>query len=768
MRESLFSATKHKQTILLAGLLLALLVPRRGVGPFGTTPLLAPSSGWAQGTPPSDDDPPGGYEQQPGPIESLIRHILVFPVEAMQEATEKLLLNILGRNAEGIKDLFSGLVGDLTLQNPGIKEPSNSVMWRGVDVFAPTWRFTVKIAVALWPATLAIMVATAAKEAAISTSWGIAGLKEALAQWVTGVLACAFSLEILDLANRLSNAIILGVVALPIRGAGGLNVETIVDALLGTALRVLGMTVSPFAAIVAVLILLVLGLALVISIVGQYFARVALLYIVVALAPVVLVLGILHPARWLQWLWVKGVLLVMLLGPITALLFKLALALHTAVVNPILSFLMVVGVISVLLSVNGAIIKGVFGAATEVIGKSLETVKGVTQGIATAGLAIGAAALTGGASLGVLPAGLGAGGGGAATAGAGASGAVGAATGVRGAAVGVGSAIAGAGGAAADVNSAAAGRTATPASTEGNEAQAGEETTAAAEGGGAEAGGEVGQPGFLGKVQERWNEAKPHERTEAMGAAMRGAGRILGPGSLAGRTMEAVGGGLQAGARQLQGGQGSQQAGGGQSVPSPSYASTGLAALSPAERQGYQEAMQDVRRDLQGPMQAAGLDLGRVERDAMAPVWAAAQHDTLTNVARQAGFGDREDTQSMVSDFVASRVEGQLRNQGFLDELITRPGEPPNTPLSDTPALLDYERGQQMAWAAGGDMSTYAGLHHALRRYADSPQKGTKAAAGFYGAMMEARGAGPVEAARSYAAQAGVPNERLELWLQQL
>ena len=68
---------------------------------------------------------------------------------------------------------------------------------------------------------------------------------------------------------------------------------------------------------------LVLGLALVVSIVGQYFARVALLYILVALAPIVLVLGILHPARWLQWLWVKGVLLVMLLGPINALLFKL-------------------------------------------------------------------------------------------------------------------------------------------------------------------------------------------------------------------------------------------------------------------------------------------------------------------------------------------------------------------------------------------------------------------------------------------------------------
>jgi hypothetical protein len=185
---------------------------------------------------------------------------------------------------------------------------------------------------------------------------------------------------------------------------------------------------------------------------------------------------------------------------------------------------------------------------------------------------------------------------------------------------------------------------------------------------------------------------------------------------------------------------------------------------------GYQQAMRDIRRDLRTPMLAAGLDPRQVERDALAPVWAAAQHDTLSNLARQAGFGDRGGTAGMVGDFVAYRFEGQLMNQGFLSERITRPGSRPAVPLSDTPALIDYDRGQQMAWATGGgNMPTYAGLHHAIRRYAGTPAAGQEAASRFYSTTMENRSvAGVIEAAREYGAQAGVPAERLAPWLQEL
>jgi hypothetical protein len=764
---------KRLHLILLLGIALLVLAS-----------LVSPGVAWAQGgdPPPDDGDGDDGDDAGDGDTGGIITHIfkLIFPVETMQAATEIMLINILQRNAEGICDLFSGLVADLTLQNPGIKEPSGSWAWMGSDVFAPTWGFTVKIAVALWPATLAIMAALAAKESAIATSWGIADLKQALAQWLGGVLACAFSLEILDLANRLSNAVIVGIIALPIHGVSDASLQTIVNVLLGAALRVFAMGVSPVAAIVAVLVILVLGLALVVSIVGQYFARVALLYILVALAPIVLVIGILRPARWLQWLWVKGVLLVMLLGPINALLFKLALALNTAVTNPILSFLMVVGVISVLLAVNGAIIKGVFGAAAEVIGKAVETASGVIKGAATAGAVVGAAVLTGGAALGVLPAALGAGGaaaagGGAAAAGTGASaGGGGAATAAAGATAGTAASGATGGGsatsAAGESARAAAASTSlnAPATSPGSSA-GGASSAPGSGGGGAESAASAGSDepsGFLGRLRQRWRGAAPNERAQAIGAGLRAAGGVLGPRSLAGRTAGAVGAGLQFGANQQEelGGRPSP----GSSPAQPSGAN--LAALSPDEIRGYQDAMRDVRRDLRTPMQAAGLDPRQVERDALAPVWAAAQHDTLSNVARQAGFGDRADTASAVGDFMAYRVEGQLMAQGFLSERITRPGAPPSVPLSDSPALLDYDRGQQIAWAVGGgDMGAYAGLHHALRRYGETPAAGAEAAEGFYTTALENQSvAGVIEAARDYGGQAGVPGERLDPWLQQL
>jgi hypothetical protein len=766
-----------------------------------------PSPGlvWAQdGEPP--DDGSENAEPENGDSDSIITHIfkLIFPIETMQAATEILLINILRQNAEGIRELFSGLAADLSLQNPGIKEPSGSLMWLGADVFAPTWRFTVKIALALWPATLAIMAAMAAQESAVATNWGVAGLKGALAQWLSGVLACAFSLEIIDLVNRLSNAIIAGIVILPVGGVGRLNVEGIVNALLGAALRVFGMNIAPSAAILAVLVELVLGLALVISIIGQYFARVALLYVLVALAPIVLVIGILRPARWLQWMWIKGLLLVMLLGPVTALLFKLILVLHIAIVNPILSFLMVVGVTSVLLAVNGAIIKGVFGAAAEVVGKALDTATGVVQGAATAAAAVGAAVLSGGAALGVLPGALAGAGGGAAAASAGSSaggsgaGAVAAGVGAAPGGTATGAATEGAATASAGESArgavARAGMETSPAQAEsatgeGSSAAGGvapsiaDDATAGGDGTGTAptgAGGSVstvagGGSGLLGQMRRKWDRAAPHERTEAVGAAMRAGGAVLGPRSLAGRTMGAAGAGIQAGARAQAEELEAQQAGptpgrGGGKSSGAQTSDTNLSALSADELLGYQQAMRDIRRDLRTPMSAAGLDPRQVERDALTPVWAAAQHDTLSNLARQAGFGDRGSTAGMVGDFVAYRFEGQLMNQGFLSERITRPGSRPAVPLSDTPALIDYDRGQQIAWAAGGgDMATYAGLHHAIRRYAGSPAAGQEAASRFYSTTMENRSvAGVIEAAWEYGAQAGVPAERLAPWLQEL
>jgi hypothetical protein len=775
---------KTLRSALLAGVLLIVLVSS-----------LFPASVRAQEPPPPENPP----EEEPveGERSGILTHIfkLIFPVETMQAATETLLVNILQRNAEGVEAFFSRIAIGMTLLNPGVKTPACNGLgvWRDIEgegVFVPTWNFSVKIAVALWPATLAIMAAMAAGQSAISTSWGVTNLKGAMAEWLTGVLLCAFSLEILDLINRLSNAIIVGIIEMPI--GVSVNLQKIVGWILSAPLKG-SSSVPVVAALIAILAELVLGIALVISLFGQLFARGALLYVIVAITPLVLVISILPPARWLRWLWVKGILLVMLLGPITALLLKLLAALHRVLTDRhILGFVMIVGVLSVLLAINGAIIKGVFGAAGEVLGKAQQTATGIVRGVATAGAAAAAVVLSGGAALGALP-GIAAASGGATAAGVGAA-AGGGSAGSAVASLATGSAESAAGSATGGGGSAAGGA---DGSATGGAGSTTPDTPAARPGpdtGGAAptfGGGKRGAPqgetptqggsspatgtqaagddsgSYWDKLRKRWNKATPHERTEAIGTAMRGAGRILGPRSLTGRAMEATGMGLQTGARR-QADELAAQPEEKQLSASPSGAN--VSTLSPNEVQGYQEAMRDARRDLRTPMEAAGLDFRQVERDAMAPVWAAAQHNTLTNVARQAGFGDRSDTTSIVSDFLTSRVEGQLMTQGFLSQRITRPGAPSTTPLSDTPTLFDYDRGQQLAWAAGGgNLTTYGGLHHAMRRYADTPSAGLDAANGFYAAAIESGGvAGVIGAAREYGAQAGVPGERLEPWLQEL
>jgi hypothetical protein len=403
---------KTLRSALLAGVLLIVLVSS-----------LFPASVRAQEPPPPENPP----EEEPaeGERSGILTHIfkLIFPVETMQAATETLLVNILQRNAEGVEAFFSRIAIGMTLLNPGVKTPACNGLgvWRDIEgegVFVPTWNFSVKIAVALWPATLAIMAAMAAGQSAISTSWGVTNLKGAMAEWLTGVLLCAFSLEILDLINRLSNAIIVGIIEMPI--GVSVNLQKIVGWILSAPLKG-SSSVPVVAALIAILAELVLGIALVISLFGQLFARGALLYVIVAITPLVLVISILPPARWLRWLWVKGILLVMLLGPITALLLKLLAALHRVLTDRhILGFVMIVGVLSVLLAINGAIIKGVFGAAGEVLGKAQQTATGIVRGVATAGAAAAAVVLSGGAALGALP-GIAAASGGAAVAGVGAS-----------------------------------------------------------------------------------------------------------------------------------------------------------------------------------------------------------------------------------------------------------------------------------------------------------------------------------------------------------
>jgi hypothetical protein len=74
-------------------------------------------------------------------------------------------------------------------------------------------------------------------------------------------------------------------------------------------------------------------------------------------------LGTVRELRWLFWLWLKGLVLMLLLGPANALLLKLA---HVAAVSGLgeigslfggVKFLTAAAVLSVLLTVDYAVVK---------------------------------------------------------------------------------------------------------------------------------------------------------------------------------------------------------------------------------------------------------------------------------------------------------------------------------------------------------------------------------------------------------------------------
>jgi hypothetical protein len=186
------------------------------------------------------------------------------------------------------------------------------------------------------------------------------------------------------------------------------------------------------ASLVIVIFVILMGLAVLSSLVFQFLARFVILYILVALAPVVIILGVLPPLSWFRYMWLRGFIMVLAIGPINALLLKLVMILAvrgqsndpiTAFVN----FIGAIGVLSILITVDGVIIKGVFGAAEEVMQKAVSTVQTLGTLVLAAGTALAGGAIAGGAA-GAAGASTAGGAGGAGGAGTGAASATGAAS----------------------------------------------------------------------------------------------------------------------------------------------------------------------------------------------------------------------------------------------------------------------------------------------------------------------------------------------------
>ncbi len=379
------TASQSNGHCLIAGAIVALLVI--AFAGWVATPVSA------QGPDPTPTSTP-----PPNPITQIFQYVIQFPTDSLRDALTQAIQAILTQSIAPLEQVFSASLARWVTASPGIITPGGGIA-NGVDVMTPAWNLTSRIAILLWPLTLAITAAIAAKNVVAAETWGIGDLKQALGTWLIAVIASASSLYWMDLANRFTNATTSAILNLSFTGAAGFDPNLLTTILLGSAVTVLAITGL---GLIIAIIVLIMGISILAALIFQFLARFAVLYVLVALAPIVIVLGILPPLRWFTYTWLRGFVLVEVIGPINALLLKLVMVLglrglSNDPVAAFVDFMAAAGVLSALLTVDYTIIKFVFGTITEVAQRAVGTVASVATialaavgGIATAGAVGGA------------------------------------------------------------------------------------------------------------------------------------------------------------------------------------------------------------------------------------------------------------------------------------------------------------------------------------------------------------------------------------------
>lgn len=356
-------------------------------------------------TPPPPPDDPGNIFQN---ITQLINFPFVNLVEALQNAMQEILRAAMGP----LQSMFEAVLS-LWLQNPGILSDGNAAL-PGWDLMRDAWQFMYSIAIAFWPLTLAVVAAIAAKDAVAAATWGLGDLKTALGTWFVAVLLSATSLWWMDLANNLANVItsyVLYNFAGPQFFPGTFMVFFTVI-LPGLFLA------FPLAGIILILFLLILAITIFIALTFAIIARLVLMYLLVALGPLAIILGVLPPLRFVTFMWTRGLLLVLALGPIDALLLKLAFnvaqyASSAPPIQAVAAFIGVFGLLSILITINFTLVKTVFGAVIAVANQTMRAVQAVGQMVVAGALLMsgaGAGVALGGTSTGGVASGGGGGG----------------------------------------------------------------------------------------------------------------------------------------------------------------------------------------------------------------------------------------------------------------------------------------------------------------------------------------------------------------------
>ena len=323
--------------------------------------------------------------------ETVVKEIY-FPYEDLSDSVSGAVSNIFKNVAVGTKSEFQGALQNFQDNIPSYEATFTRVMFS-------TWKITAVIAGILMPLILSIVVSSALKTGTSSVI-GYAVARENLLNWVVSVAAAASSYFLLSKAIALSKALETAI-------ADGMA-EAVGESIhwgyhLIEHLLYFSITPSPITWILGLFAILLI-ITLCGTIILSWFAIKVVILLVTALAPIVLMMGILTPFRWLQGLWLKVTTVALLLWPVNVLMIGISVLVITtlffgeyvSLTNNIFCYLVAAGIVSILIGLNSMFGKLVYGAAIEVAGKLKDVLSTtLSMGLNLAMIPLGSAGMSG-------------------------------------------------------------------------------------------------------------------------------------------------------------------------------------------------------------------------------------------------------------------------------------------------------------------------------------------------------------------------------------
>ncbi len=253
-----------------------------------------------------------------------------------------------------------------------------------------SWTQLRKVAFALLPLTAALTIWASMKDGLYSVT-GYANTYEAIAEFFVSIALALASYWLMEQSISLVKTLSVAI-------ADSLDIEIKRSVFDGFVLKSLNASMdSPILTMIMSIFMFLFVLVFIGSVLISFLAREVVIIIAIALAPVMIILGSVRPLGWLRGLWFKAFLVFLLLLPINVLALGVGVKfLNTAgnvTTGPLASLfqiVIVIGITSILIAINGTLGKMVFGAAMEVANKIGGAMKDIgAMGAKVAGLAVG-------------------------------------------------------------------------------------------------------------------------------------------------------------------------------------------------------------------------------------------------------------------------------------------------------------------------------------------------------------------------------------------